>query len=362
MARIIAHIDMDAFFASVEERDKPYLRGLPIAVGSDPEGGTGRGVVATANYPARAYGIHSALPIRRAWKLSEAAREAGKVPVTFIAPHMGKYERASRDVFSIIERTFPRVEHISIDEGYIDCSHLKSYTQARKVMAALKQQVKKEVGLTCSIGIAPSKMFAKIASEKEKPDGLVVLTPRFASTLLPTLPIGVIPGIGYKTQEVLARKKIKTVDDARKLSWEQLVDLFGSNGFTLYERIWGTDTREVATEVVDAKSIGRDETLRHDIHTFKEALPVIERTAKELYARMQDAGWASARTLTAVVRLSNFTTFTRRATPKEPIASVRALETIGMKLLLPSFDIRDNPRKQGIRLIGLRLEGLSKNA
>ena len=349
---------MDSFFASVEERNRPYLKGMPIAVGSDPEGGMGRGVISTANYPARAYGIRSATPIRLAWKLSEDARKKGLPPVTFIEGDYHKYEGASKEVFSIIKKRFSHVEQIGIDEGYIDCTSYKSYAKAQRAMQELKSMIRKKTGLPCSVGIAPSKMFAKIASELEKPDGLVVLTPKRVAVLLPTLSIGTLPGVGRKTEEVFLRKGIKTVADARKLQWDELVDLFGTHGFSMYERIWGTDDRKVESEKADAKSIGDEITLRHDISDFKESLPIIEKEAATLIARMKAQGFVGAQTVTCVVRLSDFTTFTRSVTAQEMVCDQKSLSTIAIKLILPSFDKRDNPRRQKIRLIGLRLTKL----
>lgn len=360
MGSIIAHIDMDAFFASVEERNKPYLNGLPIAVGSDPEGGAGRGVVATANYPARRYGIRSATPIQTAWKLSEAARAKGLPPVVFISGDYHTYEDASRDVFSLIKTRFRVVEQVGIDEGYVDCTSFKSYRKAADAMRGLQKEIRTKLGLPCSVGIAPSKMFAKIASDMNKPDGLVALTPKSAQRLLPTLPVEALPGIGRKSMHALARKGIRTVADARTLQWDEMVDLFGAHGFSLYERVWGSDDREVSAVEEDAKSIGDEITLRHDIRRFKDAIPVLETEAATVVRRMKEHGFTAARTVTAVVRLSDFTTFTRSLTPRRAVRGTQAIATLAMKLVLPAFDRRDNPNKQGVRLLGIRLSNLLK--
>ncbi len=358
--RIVAHIDMDAFFASVEERDRPHLRGMPIAVGSDPEGGEGRGVVATANYPARKYGLHSALPIRKAWELSEAARKRGLPPVAFISGRFGKYEEASDEVFGLVRSHSKTFEQIGVDEGYIDLTHLKSFKTAREKMKELKAIITKKAKLPCTIGVGANKMIAKIASERGKPDGLLILTPQAAEKIFPELPIGSLPGIGFQSEKVFKRKGVTTVAQARTLPWQTYVDLFGKHGFAFYERVMGNDSREVKGEEVDAKSIGKDETVRHDIRTFKEALPLIERHARSLMRSLAVQGFVRAKTVNATVRLSDFSTFNRSVTPRTSVSSEKELITLGMKLVLPFFDRSSNPRNLGIRLIGLRLEHLEK--
>lgn len=360
MARIIAHIDMDAFFASVEERDKPYLRGRPIVVGADPKGGDGRGVVSTANYKAREYGIYSATPISRAWKLAEAARKAGKPSVAFIVPTVGRYSAASKQVFAIVRAKFPKLEQTSVDEGYIDLSHLGSFKQAEAAMMTLRAGIKQKAKLPASIGVASNKMLAKLSSEKAKPNGLFVLRLSAVEAFLAPLPVSALPGIGRKTEEALNRRGIRTIADARNFSWQECEKLLGSYGFTFYERVWGRDDREVASLQADAKSVGVDETFDSDITDVRRAMAVVEAQAKEVIRRIQKDGFAGFRTVGVVVRFSDFATYTRAVTEKERLSTVRDLEMRALKLLLPFFDKRENPRKQGVRLIGLRVSTLEK--
>jgi nucleotidyltransferase/DNA polymerase involved in DNA repair len=351
---------MDCFFASVEVRDKPYLRDLPVVVGGDPEGGKGRGVIATANYPARTYGLHSAMPLFKAWKLSEEARKKGLPPVTFISGSFHKYTEASEEVFALIRSKFKLVEQIGIDEGYIDCTHLKNYTQAAKELEKLKRLIRTKAGLPCSIGIAPTKMMAKIASDRDKPDGLCVLTPTKADALLPTLPVSYIPGIGRKSEEFFKRKGITTVGEARALSFEALAKEFGSHGFSFYERFLGIDNREVEAVEEDPKSIGSEETLHDDIHALKAVLPILERQSEKVHARMKKHGFSAAKTVSVVIRLADFSTFTRAVTPTKPALTVKEISTLALKLVLPFFDKRDNKKGQGIRLVGVRLSNFAK--
>src|SRR5205085_2223297 len=173
--RIITHIDMDAFFAAIEERDTPALRGLPLVVGADPRDGMGRGVAATSNYKAREYGIHSATPISVAWRLSEAARRKGKPPVTFVSVDMDKYRMVSERMMAIMRRFMPHLEQASVDEAYGDLSATGSYESAEAHCRAMKEAIRMEERLTASVGIGPNKLIAKIASGLQKPDGLTVI-------------------------------------------------------------------------------------------------------------------------------------------------------------------------------------------
>src|SRR5438094_6142232 len=228
--RIVAHIDMDAFYAAVEERDTPRFRGLPSAVGADPEGGKGRGVVSTANYKAREYGIHSAMPISTAWWLSEAARRQGKPPVVFLSVDMKKYAEVSQRVMAIIRGLAPVVEDAGIDEAYADLSFAGSYEKAEAVCRDIKQAIRDRERLTASVGIGPNKLIAKIASNEKKPDGLTVVHEREAEAFLEPLPVRKIPGIGPKTEAELAKQGVRLVRDLKRFSREELQERFGKRG------------------------------------------------------------------------------------------------------------------------------------
>src|SRR3989338_962353 len=175
MKRIIAHLDMDAFFAAVEERDHKWLKGKPIVVGADPKEGRGRGVVSTANYKAREYGIRSALPISKAWQFSELAKKRGMPPAEFLQPNFDRYEETSGRIISLIRANKRIVEEASIDEAYFDLSELGSYENAAEFCKKLKKEIFEKEKLTCSVGIGSNKLIAKIASDMQKPDGLTVV-------------------------------------------------------------------------------------------------------------------------------------------------------------------------------------------
>ena len=228
--RIIGHLDMDAFFASLEEAASPIFKDKPIAVGSDPKNGQGRGVVSTANYKAREYGIHSALPISIAWRLSQKAKTEGKPEVVFLPVDFERYNKASEEVFQIIKKYAKVVEPASIDEFYFDLSFTKSYKKAEDICRKIKKEIKEKLKVTCSVGIGQNKLISKISAGTKKPDGLVIIKEKDSEKFLEPLSIREIPGIGPKTEEKLNQKGIKIVKDLKKLSKSELQENFGKWG------------------------------------------------------------------------------------------------------------------------------------
>src|SRR3989442_912642 len=208
--RIIAHVDMDAYYASVEARYNPALRDKPVVVGADPKEGRGRGVVEAASYAARRYGIRSAMPISRAWKLAEAARRKGEPEVVFVHGNRKLYSEVSERVMAILASAGDGFEEASIDEAYLGLSSLGSFEAAVERARALKREIAEREGLTCSVGLAPNKLVAKIASDFKKPDGLTVVVPEDVQAFLDPLGIRVIPGIGPKTEAELHERGIPT--------------------------------------------------------------------------------------------------------------------------------------------------------
>jgi DNA polymerase IV (DinB-like DNA polymerase) len=239
--RIIAHLDMDAFFAAVEERERPQLKGLPIAVGADPMDGKGRGVVSTANYPARVYGLHSAMPITQAWRRSEWARRQGKPAVVFLRPNFVQYTETSGRIRAIVEQHAATIQQAGIDELYMDLSATGSYERAREIAQAIKRDIAAEERLTASIGLGPNKLIAKIASDANKPDGLTVVEAQDVEAFLAPLSVRKIPGIGPKTEAALRQQHIIVVQDLKRFSEADLVERFGKWGRALYERVRGRD-------------------------------------------------------------------------------------------------------------------------
>lgn len=356
--RLIAHVDMDAFFAAIEERDTPSLRGLPLVVGADPRGGRGRGVVSTANYRAREYGIHSALPISRAWGCSQAAVRQGKPPAVFLPVDMDRYARVSARVMAILRRFAPVVEPASIDEAYLDLSAAGSYAEAERCCRAIKRAIVEEERLTASVGLGPNKLVAKIASGLHKPDGLTVVPEEAVETVLAPLPVRAIPGIGPKTEAALAQRGIRLVRDLRRCPRAELEALFGKRGLDFYEEARGRDDAPVS-EAREVRSIGEQETFDRDT---RDPLRLGERLTGmcgDVMERLRAEGFASFRTVVLTVRFADFETLSRSCTLRVPTDSRTALTAEAMKLLMPFLDRRENPGRKPIRLLGVRVEKLA---
>ena len=357
--RIIGHLDMDAFFAAIEERDHPELRGRPVVVGADPAGGQGRGVVSTANYPARVYGIHSAMPISQAWKLAEAARRRGRPATVFVRGSHRKYGEVSGRIMAVLHRYAPVVEEASIDEAYFDLSFTGAYDRAADVARRIKAAILAQERLTASIGIGPNKMVAKIASDFQKPDGLTVVTAAEAEDFLAPLAVRKIPGIGPKTEQSLARRGIKTVKDLKRFTPEELRERFGKWGPELYERIRGRHDSPLVTEW-EPKSVGEQETFAQDTRDLEFIFSRLWELCRGVWQRFLADGFHTFRTVVVTVRFADFDTYTRSHTRGEPAASLRTLIFEAMKLLMPFLDKRENPKRKLVRLIGVRVEKLGK--
>lgn len=357
--RIIAHLDMDAFFASLEEAGSPIFKGKPIAVGSDPKNGQGRGVVSTANYKAREYGIHSALPISKAWQLSQIAKAEGKPEVVFLPVDFERYEKAHNDIFEIIKKYAEVVEPASIDEFYFDLSFLKNFKKAEEVCKKIKREIKEKLKVTSSVGLGPNKLIAKIAAGINKPDGFLAIEEKSAEDFLAPMSIREIPGIGPKTEQKLNLLGIKIVKDLKKFSELGMRDLLGKWGTDLYFKIRGIDGSPLE-ESREAKSIGEQTTFQHDSLNFIYVGEVFENICKSVFARFEESGFKTFKTVGVTVRFSDFETKTTAKTLKAPSNSEKEFIIETMKLLLPYLDSRKNPNKKLIRLIGAKMEKLEK--
>lgn len=355
--RIIAHLDMDAFFAAVEERDNPKLQGLPIVVGADPLDGKGRGVVSTANYKARAYGIHSAMPISKAWQLSEDARRKGNPPAFFVRPNFERYSEVSERIMTILGRYASLIEAASIDEFYFDLSFAGSYQKAEEICWNIKNEIKTKERLTASIGIGPNKLIAKIASDFKKPDGLTVVEEKDAEGFLAPLSIRKIPGIGPKTEAHLHGLGIKVVQDLRRFSQEELQGMLGKWGLELHDKVRGIDDSQIQ-EFYEAKSVGEQETFLRDTRDSGFIFEQMRIMCEDILRRLFEEGFKSFRTVVIMVRFSDFETKSRSHTLPYHANSLKSLETEAIRLLLPFLDRRENPRMKLIRMIGVRVERL----
>lgn len=357
--RIIGHLDMDAFFAAIEERDHPELKGRPLVVGADPAGGKGRGVVSTANYPARIYGIHSAMPISKAWQLAEAARRRGQPVTVFLRGNHRRYREVSDKIMRILHRFAPVVEEASIDEAYFDLSFSGSFEKAAEVARQIKAEILAQERLTASVGLGPNKLIAKIASDFQKPNGLTVVTEAAAEDFLAPMAVRKIPGIGPKTEKSLARQGIKLVRDLKRFSVAELKERFGKWGPELYERIRGRHDSPLVT-AWEPKSVGEQETFARDTKDLEFIFQHLWGLCREVYRRFSGEGFKTYRTVVVTVRFADFDTFTRSYTLPQPAGTLRTLIFEAMKLLMPFMDRRENPKYKLIRLIGVRVEKLGK--
>lgn len=357
--RIIAHLDMDAFFAAVEERDRPRLKGKPIVVGADPLDGRGRGVVATANYRAREYGIRSALPIGKAWEFSEIARKAGKPPVVFVSGSHRTYAEVSRRIMAIISKYSSVVDPVSIDEAFFDLSGCGSYEAAKRVAQKIKNDIRQNEQLTASIGIGPNKLVAKIASDLEKPDGLTVVPAENVEKVFSSLSIRKIPGIGPRAESLLHRKNIRTVADGRQLALVELEKLFGKWGSSLYRKFRGLDDSPLG-EPAERKSIGEQETFAEDTAEANFLTARLTALAGAVFRRFERSGFRNFRTIVVTVRFRNFRTVSRSKTFPTPVSDLKGLRFEALRLLLPFLESgAENRRREKIRLLGVRIEKLS---
>jgi len=339
--RIILHLDMDHFFTQVEERESPHFKGKPVVVGAEPKDGRGRGVVSTANYEARKYGIHSALPISEAYRLC---------PEAIFLPVNGKlYAETSENIMQILRKETSLVEQVSLDEAYLDVSFLKSYTKARDLAKKLKQDILKKEKLTCTCGVAPNKMLAKIVCEKAKPDGIGMVKSKEAGKFLEPMEVEKIPGIGKKTAEILHSSDLHTVADLRKLSEDEMEDLFGKRGRDMYERVRGIDRNSVVAER-EIKSIGKEHTFEQDTRDPEILIHVFERLSRDVAGEIEEQGF-SFKTITVVCRFTGFETHTKAKTLKNPSDDSGVLRVEAMKLFLNFIVTNLKP----IRLIGVRV-------
>ncbi len=345
--RVILHLDMDAFFAAVEEMDNPTLRGKPVVVGADPKGGRGRGVVSTANYEARKYGISSAMPISEAYRRCPHA--------VFLPVRGARYRQVSERIMAILRGYTPLVEPLSIDEAFLDLTPtLKLHGDPVRVAREIKRRIREEVGdLTASVGIAPNKFLAKIASDLEKPDGLVVVPVERVEEFLRPLPVARLWGVGKKTQPLLEKLGIRTIGDLARFPRDELVQRFGAWGIRLWELAHGMDDRPVVP-ASPAKSISQETTFEQDV----DDVELLERTLLELVdhvtREMRDAD-VRGRTVTLKIRLEDFSTFTRSRTLSE---ATNAFAPVA-KVVLDLFR-RFDRRGQKVRLVGVGISNLER--
>ena len=342
----ILHVDMDAFYASVEIRDRPELAGQPVIVGSP----SGRSVVLSASYEARKFGVRSAMPATRARRLCPQA--------VFIPPRRSVYSEVSKQFMAVFRSVTPLVEPLALDEAFLDVAGAQRRLGSPAwIGAAIRRQVEAEQGVTCSVGVAPSKFVAKIASARCKPDGMLIVPQDGVLDFLHPLPVSALWGVGERTGETLARLGLGTVGDIAHAPLVTLQhNLGGAVGSHLSALAWGRDHRAVTPHTPD-KSIGAEETFSTDVSDpdviRRELLRLSERTARSL----REAGCV-ARTVTVKLRLANFTTITRSRTLPEPTDLARKIYAVACAL----HEGSGLDRQARLRLVGVRATGLAPAA
>lgn len=339
MARTILHVDMDAFYASVEQRDHPELRGMPLIVGSDPKGGKGRGIVATCSYEARKFGVHSAQPISQAWRMCPQG--------TYVQPDMPKYARASECVMRVLLDFSDLVEQVSIDEAFLDVTGSRRlFGDGASIARKIKDRIRSEQRLTASVGVAANKFVAKVASDLRKPDGLVVVEPGREAEFLAPLPVSRLWGVGEKTAALLKDIGLQHIGQIAALDRRYLVDRFGKGGEHLWELSRGMDDRPVAPEE-GYKSIGHETTFEKDTEDERLLHDTLLWLAEKVAQRLR-ANHARARTIAIKFREADFSTYTRRKTL--PVAADTSEEIFPQAWNMVRLLIR---RGVAVRLIGV---------
>jgi DNA polymerase IV len=339
-ARNILHVDMDAFFASVEQRDNPALKGKPVIVGALP--GT-RGVVCAASYEARKFGVRSAMPVNRAQRLCPQG--------VFVEPNFAAYSEASQTVMSILREFTPLIEQVSVDEAYLDITGTeKLWGTPREVGVAIRKRVKEETKLTISVGIAPNKFLAKLASDLNKPDGLTIAPFNETEIIkwLAPMPVGRLFGVGKITEELFFKLGIKTIGDMQKQTLEYLVNRFGENGRSLYDLCRGRFESDVE-ELDESKSVSREHTFQHDTADVEILKSTLLSLSRDVARRARREGHKGT-TVVFIYRGTDFTKHTRRNTLAAATNVSRVLYGTAVELFMAS-PVVGRP----VRLIGVGL-------
>ncbi len=343
--RVILHVDMDAFFAAIEQRDHPEYRGKPVVIGADPQQGRGRGVVSTASYEAREYGIHSALPISQAWRRCPHA--------IFLRGDHRHYREVSAQVMDILATFSPVIQKISIDEAFLDITGcLRLFGSPEQLARTLKQKIREHCNLTASVGIATNKFIAKIASDLDKPDGLTICPPGEERAFLAPLPIRKLWGVGAKTAAKLESLGLKTIGEIAEYPLEKLIAHFGAWGYQVHKLSRGIDNRPVATRSL-RKSISEETTYLEDVDDDGVVEHTLFTIADRLSRTMRRKG-LKGRTITLKIRFEGFETHTRSRTLSDFVNDADTLRAISVSQYR-SF------QRQGrkVRLVGIGVSQLN---
>lgn len=346
MARIIFHVDMDAFYVSVERRENSELVGKPVIVGADPKEGKGRGVVMACSYEAREIGIRSGMPISLAWRKAPQA--------VYLRPNYDLYGAVSESVMNVLRDFADVLEHLSIDEAFLDVSSkVPEFEEAADYARRVKAAVQEREGLVCTIGVAPNKSVAKIASDMAKPDGLRVVRPEDVVSFLEPLPVTKISGVGSKTAEVLERVGVRTIGDLARFPGSELKKLLGKNAVWLWGIARGLEQMPVE-ERPDPKSISVERTFDRDVSSWSVILETLDDISRNVYLRARGQG-AMFRTIGVKIRFEGFQTHLRERTLPSHVLDEGVLEQVTRELIA-EFEV--SGRK--VRLLGVRVANLER--
>ncbi|MBS0616771.1 MAG: DNA polymerase IV [Spirochaetes bacterium] len=346
--RTIVHVDMDAFFTSVEVRDFPHLKDKPVVVGADPKNGVARGVVSAASYEARKFGVKSAQPISTAYKLC---------PEAIFMPHrFSRYVEVSNEVMDVLAAFSETHLRMSIDEAVLDCTASgEKFKTWKKLGLAIKQAVREKTSLSCTIGIATGRTLAKMATEINKPDGLTLVHPGKEREFLAPLAVEAIPGIGPKAKQSLNRLGFRKIADLQQVELPLLTQALGRWGERIYDFVNGRDEDEIILEH-ERKSFGEERTFETDLSDSAEALAALKAIAEELATQMRRKN-ISGRTVTVKIRFADFRTITRSQTYPMPIRSAPILEEVALQIFSRNVNA-GTVSTEKIRLLGIQLSHL----
>ncbi len=343
--RTVFHVDMDHFYAAVEERERPEFMGSPVVVGADPKEGKGRGVVMTANYEARKFGVKSGMPISRAWKLCPDA--------IYLRPNFPLYTKVSRRIMAVLRRHADKFEQWGLDEAFLDVSsRVRDLSDARQLAAKVKGAVLEEEKLTCSIGVGPNKLVAKIASDFRKPDGLTIVEEKDVKGFLAPLPVRKLLWVGKKTERKLNTMGIETIGDLAAIDVSTLNREFGVMGTYFSQAAHGIDRSEVAQRS-GVKSVSRETTFEEDTSDIDLVLKTLDELSQEIQEELAESKLLF-KTITIKIRYEHFETHTHGKTLNFYTDNLQALQKTAKELI--RTHIRQNKK---VRLIGVRASNLT---
>ncbi len=347
MNRLILHCDLDCFFAAVEIRDNPQYKDKPVIIGADPKEGQGRGVIATCNYKARKYGLHSAMPISQAYKRCPHG--------IYLRPNGEKYQKVSKDVMYILETYSDEFQRVGIDEAYLELTNITNdYVKAERIAKEIQKEVSNKVGITISIGIAPTKSLAKIASDEHKPNGITIIKPDEIHNFLKDMEITRIPGIGKKSKIYYYKNGIRKIGDIISTPLSKMMELFGKHGKWIWKVANGLDNRQVKEFHGDRKSISAERTFYSDTDNLSEILSRFEDINERIHKSVLKHQ-ITYKTITLKIRFEGFQTYTRSKTLSFHIQSQKFV----LNIILDLFKEFSNNTKK-VRLVGIKLSNLER--